>query len=93
MTFIQGRTDLNFENDKYFIISETVQAMPFTYAVKIVRLKVYIIFSQSNDHDLALHSRSQLRFKLDKLFTCTIIPISRTVFKAMTLKLGMTVDL
>ena len=53
------------------IISETFQAIPITFAVKIVRLKGdiirlkgYIIFSQSDD--LALHSRSQLRLKLDK---------------------------
>ena len=48
------------------ILLETVQAMPFKFAVKIVRLKVYVytIFSQSDD--LALLSRSQLRLKLDK---------------------------
>ena len=41
-----------------------VQAIPIKFAVKIVRLKVYIIFSQSND--LALHPRSLLHLKLDK---------------------------
>ena len=59
-TFIQGHTD---QNNKSSIISETVQAMPIMFAVEIiVRLKLYIIFSQSDDLD----SRSQLRLKLDK---------------------------
>ena len=51
--FIILITDLDHENDKYSFISETVQAIPIKFAVKIVQLKVYIIFSQSND--LALH--------------------------------------
>ena len=42
LTFIQGHTDLNHENDKCLIISETIQAMPIKFAVKIVRLKVYM---------------------------------------------------
>ena len=75
LTFIQGHTDLNHENNKCSIILETVQAILITFAVKIVLLKVYIIVSQSDD--LALHSRSQL----DKSYTCTIIAISRTAFK------------
>ena len=50
-----------------------VQAMPIKFAVKIVRLKVYILFSQSDD--LNLHSRSQLRLKRDTCFTCTTIVI------------------
>ena len=77
LPFIQVHTDLNDKNNKCSIISETVQAMPITVAVRIVRLKVYIICSQSDD--LALHSRSQLRLKLDKSLTCTIIALSRTV--------------
>ena len=32
--------------------------MPIKFAVKIVRQKVYVIFSQS--HDLDFHSRSQI---------------------------------
>ncbi|MCK5920367.1 MAG: hypothetical protein KAG66_05465, partial [Methylococcales bacterium] len=36
LTFIQGRTDLNRENNKCSIISETVQAIPIIFAVKIV---------------------------------------------------------
>ena len=53
LTLIPGHTDLNNENNKSSIFSETVLAIPITFAVKIVRLKVYIIFSQSDD--LALH--------------------------------------
>ena len=64
-TFTQGHTDLNHENNKCSIISETVQAVTFTFAVKILWLEIYIIFFQSDD--LALHSRSQLlRLKLDQ---------------------------
>ena len=76
LTFIQGHTDLNHENNKCSIISKTVQTILMRFAVKIVRLKVYIFFLS---HDLALHSRSQLPLKLDKC--CTIIAIFRTVFK------------
>ena len=36
LTFIQGHTDLNHENNKCLIILETVQAMPIKFAVKIV---------------------------------------------------------
>ena len=57
-------TDVNHEKNKYLIISETVEAMPIKFAVKIVRLKVYIIFSESDD--LALHSRTQVHLTLDK---------------------------
>ena len=60
---------------KSLSISETFQAMPIQFAVKIVWRKVYTIFSQSND--LGLHSRSQLCLKL----ACTIIAISQTAFK------------
>ena len=66
LTFTQGHTYLNHENNKCSIISETVQAIPIRFAVKIVRLKVCIIFSQSDD--LALYSRSQLRLKLDTFY-------------------------
>ena len=66
LSFIQGHTDLNRENNECSIISETVQAMDIKFAVKIVQLN--IICSQSDD--LALHSRSQLRLKVDK---CLIV--------------------
>ena len=55
--------DFNHENNKCSIISEIVQAVPIKFVVKIVRLKMYIICSPSDD--LALHSRSQLRLNLD----------------------------
>ena len=41
LTFIQGHTHLDHENDKCLIISETIQAVPIKFAVKIVRQKVY----------------------------------------------------
>ena len=66
LIFIQGHTDLNHENNKCSIISETFQAMPIKFAVQIFQLKVYIMFSQSND--LVLHSRSQLRLKTWQMF-------------------------
>ena len=40
LTGIQGHTYLNHDNNKCLIISETIQAMPIKFAVKIVRLKV-----------------------------------------------------
>ena len=40
LTFIQDHTDCNHENNKWSIISKTVEAIPITFAVKIVRLKV-----------------------------------------------------
>ena len=61
VTFIQGNTDLNHENNKCSNISETVQASPIKFAVK--------------SDELALYSRSQVRIKLDKYLTCTILPI------------------
>ena len=43
LTFIQGHTNLIHEIDTFLItFSETVQAIPIKFAVKIVRLKVYI---------------------------------------------------
>ena len=50
-TFIQGHIHLNHEHNECSIVSETVQAVPIKFAVKIVRLKVNIIFSQSDDLD------------------------------------------
>ena len=40
LTFTQGHTYLNHENNKCSIISETVQATTITFDVKVVRLKV-----------------------------------------------------
>ena len=54
-TFIQGHTDLNHENNKGLIISETIQAMPIKFAVKIVRLLVYNYdHCQSDDLDTSV---------------------------------------
>ena len=46
MTFIQGHADLNHDNNKCLIISETVQAMPIKFAVNIVCLKVYMTIAR-----------------------------------------------
>ena len=62
LAFIQGHTGVNHDTNKCSISSETVEAIPIKLAVKIVRPKVYIIFSQSDD--LALYSRSELRLNL-----------------------------
>ena len=42
LTFIQGHTDINHKNNKCLIISEIIQAMPISFTVKIVQLKVYM---------------------------------------------------
>ena len=42
LSFTQGHTDLNHENNKCLIISETIAAMPIKFAVKIVQLKVFM---------------------------------------------------
>ena len=53
LTFIQGHTDRNHENTKCWIVSNTIQAMTITFAVKIVRLRVYNYDRcQSDDLDL-----------------------------------------
>ena len=70
---IDRHTDLSHENNKCSIILETVQAMAITFAVKIVRLKVYIIFSQSDDLDL--HSRSKLRLRLHIIYFFTVFKL------------------
>ena len=50
LTFIQGHPDLNHEDNKGLIISESIQAMPIKFAVKIVGLKVYM----TNDSTMTL---------------------------------------
>ena len=53
LTFIQGHSGPNRENNNSSIILESFQAMFITFAVKIVQLKVYIYnISQSDDLDL-----------------------------------------
>ena len=42
LTIIQSHADLNNENNKCLIISETIQVMPIKFAMKIVQLKVYL---------------------------------------------------
>ena len=64
LAFIQGLTDLNHENNKCFIISKILQAIAIKFAVKIVRLKIYI-YDHCQSDDLDLHSRSQLHLRLD----------------------------
>ena len=49
LTIIHGQTDLNHEHKECSIISETVEAIPIKFATKIIRQKVYVIFSQSDD--------------------------------------------
>ena len=48
LTF-RGYTYLNRENNRCSIILETVQAIPIKLTVKILHLKVYIIFPQSDN--------------------------------------------
>ena len=73
----------------------TIQAMPINFAVKIVQLKVFLIFSQSDD--FALHSRSLLHLKLDKCLTCSCTNMYNSHISdssyGMAFKLGMTVDI
>ena len=40
-TFIEGHKDVNHENNKCSIISESFKQCPSKFAVKVVRLKVY----------------------------------------------------
>ena len=44
--------------------------MPIKFAVKIVWLKVYMTIASFDDLDL--HSKSQVRLKLDYFLTCNI---------------------
>ena len=69
LTF-QGHTDLNHENSKCFIISKTIQAMPFKLAVKIVRLKVYMIIA--SPMTLAFIQGHKC-VKLDFFLTCNVL--------------------
>ena len=58
--------DLDFHSRSYRHYSESIQVMPIKFAVKIVRLYVYFIFSQSDDIDL--QSRSEMSIKVDIFF-------------------------
>ena len=72
LTLIQGHThnDLNHGNNKSLVISETIQAIPIGFPVKIVRLKVYYNYDHGQSEDL--DPKSQLRIKLDKCLTCIL---------------------
>ena len=69
LTFIQGHTDLNHENNKCSTILEIVQAMPIKFTVKIVRN------NNCKSGDLDLHSRSPLHLKLEIVSTCILFLI------------------
>ena len=60
LTFIQGYTDLNHENTKCLIISETIPAMLIKSAESTKGL-----YDNCLSHGLDLHSRSQVHLKLD----------------------------
>ena len=51
-----------------FDYSGTIEAMPMKFAVKTVRLKVYMAMSD----DLDLHSRSHVHLKLNYFLTCNV---------------------
>ena len=74
-------------------MSETVQAMPIMFAgCEGSPTKGLIKSMHAPMTDVDLHSRSRLRLKLDTFWTCSLIVISRTIFKLlMAFKLGMTV--
>ena len=69
LTFIQSHTYLNQENNKCLIISETIQAMPIKFVVKIVRLKVYMTIASLMTLTFKVTSASQtwLLFNLQYL--------------------------
>ena len=67
LTFIQGHTYLNHGNNECLIISETIRAMPIKFAVKTKGL-----YDRCYSDDLYLHSRSQVRLKLDYFLACNI---------------------
>ena len=70
LTFIQGHTDLNREDNKCLIISETIQAMPITFACEDSPTKGLNDHCQSDDRDF--NSRSQVCLKRDYFLTCNI---------------------
>ena len=61
LTFIQGHTDLNHENNKCFILNNAhpvcCEASPSKH-----------LYDHRQYDDLALHQRSQLHLKLDNCF-------------------------
>ena len=71
LTFIQGHIALNHENKNCLIISETIQAMPIKFCCEDSPTTGLYEHGQSDDVDL--HSRSQVRLKLDYSLTCNIL--------------------
>ena len=65
--------------------------MPIQFAVKIVRLKVYIIFSHSDD--LGRQWRSQLCLKVDKSLNSYFNSNISDIISAISFKLGTPVHL
>ena len=72
LTSTQGRINLNHDNNKCLIISEIIQAI--TFAVKIVRLKVYMTIAHSITLTLQGH-------KCASNWTTFELAIYRTIFK------------
>ena len=92
LIFILGHTDRNHENNNCSIISETIQAIPIKFAVKIVRLKVdlYNIFSVLWPcSSLKVTTVSQTWQLLNLYYNSHI---SDSIY-AMAHKRGMTIDL
>ena len=75
LVFSHGHTDLHHENNKCFI-SETIQAMPITFAVKIFRLKLYMTIAS-------------LMILMSRLSNYFLFAVSRTVFKLLVLHSNM----
>ena len=83
LTFIQGHTDLNRENNNCSIMSEKVfQAICFKFSVKIVRQKVYMTIA--NPMTLTFIQGHKCVSNL----TTFKLAISRTIFKLFHSKLA-----
>ena len=46
LTFNQSHIDLGHESNQCLVISESIQAMPIKFAVKLVQLKVYVTIAK-----------------------------------------------
>ena len=84
LNFIQGHTDLNHENNKCLIISETIQAKPIIFAVKIVWIKVYMTIATLMTLTFIQDHKC---LKLHYCLTCNILD------NTITFKHGKTVEL